>query len=123
MSTTEPITNTDLGATLETSFSFGANHRERCPDGVRQSHLHGNTPAAYLGKFLQMFRPFGYATRDDSWGELEKILDIVHRECGLNRFREASRQLSEARKEMAKIERFCDENLSKSWRSHLTGDA
>ena len=65
--------------TLETSFSFGLNHKERAIDGIRSNRLHGNQPVAYLGKFLEMFRPHGYATRDDSWGELEKILDIVHK--------------------------------------------
>lgn len=34
----------------------------------------------YLKKWLTMFRQFGYATKDDSWGELEKLLNIVHRE-------------------------------------------
>ncbi len=28
---------------------------------------------------LNLLRPFGYATRDESWGELEKIFNIVFR--------------------------------------------
>lgn len=116
------MSDNDLGQTLETSFTFGMNHRTRCPDGVRQSQLHGNQPVAYLGKFLQMFRPFGYATNDDSWGELEKILEIVHRNCALQRFRDASAELAECRRRLSKAEKFCNENLPHNWRKHLHDD-
>lgn len=54
---------------------------EKYPDGVRHSKTPNNA-GAYLEKWLEQFRPYGYATKDDSWGELEKILDIVHRNIG-----------------------------------------
>lgn len=39
----------------------------------------GENPAAYLKNFLRIARQYGYATQDDSWGELEKELSIVFR--------------------------------------------
>jgi len=43
--------------------------------GIR--HTRGTVPTDYLEKWLHQFRPYAYATEDDSWGELEKLLDIV----------------------------------------------
>ncbi len=54
-------------------------HETKSADDVRHHRSASGMPAAYLAKWLQMFRGHGYATQDDSWGELEKILDIVHR--------------------------------------------
>lgn len=42
-------------------------------------HRKGSQPVDYLRHFLKITRPFAYATRDDSWGELEKNLTIVMR--------------------------------------------
>ena len=53
-------------------------HKQTYPGGVRAAS-DDNDRLAYLNKWLEMFRPFGVATQDDTWGELEKILDIVHR--------------------------------------------
>lgn len=39
----------------------------------------GAKPYDYLVAFLMVARNFGFATRDTSWGELEKILGIVFR--------------------------------------------
>ena len=91
----------------------------RCPDGVRGDRIFGNMPIAYLAKWLKQFRPFGYATQDDTWGELEKILEIVHRNVAVQRFKDASALMTQARQELRKAEAFCDANLSKGWRSSL----
>jgi len=42
-------------------------------------HKSGLKPYDYLKAWLNMLRPFAYATRDDSWGEMEKLLCIVMR--------------------------------------------
>ena len=42
-------------------------------------HQSGKKPADYLHAWLKIARMFGYATHDDSWGELEKELAIVLR--------------------------------------------
>lgn len=42
-------------------------------------HANGKAPVDYLRAWLTMFRPFGSATRDDSWGELEKLVCIAMR--------------------------------------------
>lgn len=42
-------------------------------------HKSGKRPYDYLVAWLGMLRPFAYATRDDSWGEMEKLLCIVMR--------------------------------------------
>lgn len=61
-------------------------------------HKMGVKPTDYLTKWLGMFRNFSYATKDDSWGELEKEIMIVLRNyvrliSGVNRAREALRLL------------------------------
>lgn len=47
--------------------------------GFELRHKSGVEPKDYLAKFLAVARQYGYATRDDSWGELEKELQIVFR--------------------------------------------
>ena len=42
-------------------------------------HEVGSRPEDYLNQFLIVARQYGYATRDDSWGELEKELKIAFR--------------------------------------------
>ena len=42
-------------------------------------HKAGKKPADYLTSWLSMLRPFAFATKDDSWGEMEKLLCIVMR--------------------------------------------
>jgi len=44
---------------------------------VGHRHKSGKQPRDYLMSWLSMFRPFAYATKDDSWGELEKLISIV----------------------------------------------
>jgi hypothetical protein len=44
---------------------------------VGHRHANGRKPYDYLKSWLSMLRPFAYATRDDSWGEMEKLLSIV----------------------------------------------
>lgn len=40
-------------------------------------HKTGITAEDHLKRFLFFFRPFAYATKDDSWGELEKLVSIT----------------------------------------------
>ena len=44
---------------------------------VGHRHRNGKQPRDYLMSWLSMLRPFAYATQDDSWGEMEKLLSIV----------------------------------------------
>ena len=44
---------------------------------VGHRHRSGKQPRDYLMSWLSMFRPFAYATKDDSWGELEKLISIT----------------------------------------------
>lgn len=44
---------------------------------VGHRHRNGKQPRDYLMSWLSMFRPFAYATKDDSWGELEKLISIT----------------------------------------------
>lgn len=44
---------------------------------VGHRHRNGKQPRDYLMSWLSMLRPFAYATKDDSWGELEKLISIV----------------------------------------------
>jgi hypothetical protein len=44
---------------------------------VGHRHANGKKPYDYLKSWLSMLRPFAYATQDDSWGEMEKLLSIV----------------------------------------------
>lgn len=49
---------------------------ERWADaGLR--HKTGKKPTDYLGHWLNVGRHFGFATRDDSWGEFEKVFCIM----------------------------------------------
>ena len=49
-------------------------------------------PSAYLKQFLSVARQYGYATEDDSWGELEKELSIVFRR--LEQYRRALKRIA-----------------------------
>ena len=42
-------------------------------------HESGKKPVDYLASWLSMLRPFAFATKDDSWGEMEKLLCSVMR--------------------------------------------
>lgn len=42
-------------------------------------HQSDETPTHYLQHWIRVARHFGYATHDDSWGELEKEFAIVIR--------------------------------------------
>ena len=53
------------GVDVESMFDVGHRHRN------------GKQPRDYLMSWLSMFRPFAYATKDDSWGELEKLISIT----------------------------------------------
>jgi hypothetical protein len=53
------------GVDVENMFDVGHRHRN------------GKQPGDYLMSWLSMLRPFAYATKDDSWGELEKLISIV----------------------------------------------
>lgn len=44
---------------------------------VGHRHRNGKQPRDYLMSWLSMFRPFAYATKDDSWSELEKLISIT----------------------------------------------
>ena len=58
---------------------------EATPDDIEDfanadlRHKSGVKPEEYLKHWLKCLRPFGYATRDDSWGELEKLFSISYR--------------------------------------------
>lgn len=45
--------------------------------GIR--HKSGCRPVDFLNHWLKICRPHAYATQDDSWGELEKLLAIIIR--------------------------------------------
>jgi hypothetical protein len=53
-------------------------------------HRTGSQPLDYLLAWLLVFRPLAYATKDDSWGELEKLIRIA-----LRRYYEMRDQLQE----------------------------
>lgn len=58
-------------------------------------HKNGSKPVDYLRAWLSMLRPFAFATKDDSWGELEKLICIVMRNyVRMTSVREAARSLS-----------------------------
>lgn len=59
---------TGVGRGLEGTFDVG--HRHAHPS---------KEPYDYLKSWLSMMRPFAYATQDDSWGELEKLICIIMR--------------------------------------------
>ena len=45
-------------------------------DGIRHSK-ESYDPVNYMKQWLAIFRCFGYATKDDSWGELEKEICVA----------------------------------------------
>ena len=77
-------------------------HLKQYPDGVRQASV-DDQRLAYLNKWLEMFRPFAYATQDNTWGELEKILDIVHRNYVQMARQEMIQKLARVKKEQAEV--------------------
>jgi hypothetical protein len=48
---------------------------DRVDIGLR--HRSGKSPTDYLWHWLSIGRQFGYATKDDSWGEFEKLFAII----------------------------------------------
>lgn len=78
------------GRSLPSQFDFVGGEVEQLFDqGLR--HKSGKEAKDYLTVWLSMLRPFAYATKDDSWGELEKLICIVMRN-----YVEAHRELIEA---------------------------
>jgi hypothetical protein len=62
--------------TTEELFKLSPREIENLTDpGLR--HKSGLTPSDYRKHILSITRHFGYATRDDSWGEIEKELSIM----------------------------------------------
>jgi hypothetical protein len=65
-------------ADLPSAYQFVGEKVEQLFDpGLR--HRPGKKPFDYLRQWISMLRPFAFATRDDSWGEMEKLLCIVMR--------------------------------------------
>lgn len=62
---------------LPDSFRWTGTERAEDLFDAELRHECGKTPVDYLRAWLNMFRPFAYATRDDSWGELEKLICIT----------------------------------------------
>lgn len=67
-----------LSRALPSAFDFVGNKVEALFDPENR-HKSGKKPFDYLASWLSMLRPFAYATRDASWGEMEKLLCIVMR--------------------------------------------
>lgn len=110
-----------------TAFELGIKHKGSAPGGIRGHKFYGNNPLAYLGKFLKMFRPFAKATQDDSWGELEKLLEIVHRKISVQRYEQALDRidkaqfdLDESKEALAKAKEYCDNNLHEGWGASIS---
>ena len=73
---------------LPSTFDFVGEKVEGLFDQENR-HKRGANPTDYLQSWLSMLRPFAFASKSDSWGELEKLLCIVmrnyiemSRECG-----------------------------------------
>ena len=62
---------------LPKSFQWTGTERAEDLFDAELRHANGKKPIDYLRAWLGMFRPFAYATRDDSWGELEKLIAIT----------------------------------------------
>lgn len=65
-------------ADLPSAFDFVGDKVEGLFDQENR-HKRGAKPADYLQAWLSMLRPFAFASKSDSWGELEKLLCIVMR--------------------------------------------
>jgi len=61
--------------TVPSAYKFSDRNEDLFDIGLR--HKSGIKPDDRLRLWLSAFRPFAYATRDDSWGELEKEICIV----------------------------------------------
>jgi hypothetical protein len=68
---------TETAPSLPKSFQWTGTDRAEDLFDAELRHASGKTPVDYLRAWLNMFRPFAYATRDDSWGELEKLISIA----------------------------------------------
>lgn len=66
-----------LAPALPKSFQWTGTERAEDLFDAELRHANGKKPIDYLRAWLGMFRPFAYATRDDSWGELEKLIAIT----------------------------------------------
>lgn len=65
--------------TMPTAYNWTGSGSDMFDNELRHT---GAKPIAYLRGWLSIFRQFGYATRDESWGELEKLISIVMRNYG-----------------------------------------
>ena len=63
---------------LPPEFCFVGDRVEQLFDPENR-HRSGVKATDYLASWLSMLRPFAFASRSDSWGELEKLLCIVMR--------------------------------------------
>lgn len=65
---------------LPSSFAFTGTDSHALEDMFNADHRHkASKPFDYLKSWLAMLRPFAYATQDDSWGEMEKLVAIIMR--------------------------------------------
>lgn len=65
--------------TVPTAYQWSGNDGLEDMFDPELRHKNGSKPVDYLKAWLSMFRPFAFATKDDSWGELEKLICIVMR--------------------------------------------
>lgn len=63
---------------LPSTFDFVGDKVEGLFDQENR-HKRSAKPVDYLQSWLSMLRPFAFASKSDSWGELEKLLCIVMR--------------------------------------------
>ena len=77
-----------------------------CGSDIR--HKSGAQPHDFLRAFLLVARNFGFATRDGTWGELEKVLQIAFR----NQVR-LMRQAREAADEIERLRRALQEDTNR----------
>lgn len=59
---------------LPSSFQWVGTDRAEDLFDAENRHKNGSKPVDYLRSWLSMLRPFAFATKDDSWGEMEKLL-------------------------------------------------
>jgi len=59
---------------LPPSFKWTGIDRAEDLFDAENRHKNGTKPVDYLRSWLSMLRPFAFATKDDSWGEMEKLL-------------------------------------------------
>jgi hypothetical protein len=68
---------TEVAPSLPETYKWSGQAEALFDAGLR--HKSGKKPFDYLKSWLSMLRPFAYATLDNSWGEMEKLLCIVMR--------------------------------------------